>query len=348
MSYNLRMLASFAALSLLVAGCAGGAEDDGAAANTDSSAPCAGMEVQVAQANPGYPRLPVYVANYGGLFAETGLEVKVAEANSGADATAALVGGSADINAGTFGDILLARAQGAPIVAFAASGNQEISNLVVKESVLQEKGITADSSPEEKIRALQGLNIGVTSPGSSTDLLIRAILLQNGMNPDEDVNIVPVGASAMGAAFSRGDIEAFALSSPSANAAAEAGDGEVLINFSVGEYPGVADTLFMTMNTSEEAVESKREELACFADGIAAALELMKSDPEAAKEFAWEEFDGVVDREAFDATIDDNISAFAENTDITEEDARKRQEIIGSVVPEVLELDITETFVDVG
>ena len=52
--------------------------------------PCSGRELFVAQASPGYPRLPMYIAKFGGFFANTGLDVKVTVANSGADATAAL------------------------------------------------------------------------------------------------------------------------------------------------------------------------------------------------------------------------------------------------------------------
>ena len=344
MTIKLRTIVGLAAVPLIVVGCApggGGKQTDNKLA---ADGPCAGMEVQVAQANPGYPRLPVYVANFGGFFAKTGLAVKVAEANSGADATAALVGGSADVNAGTYGDVLLAQSKGAEIIAFAADGYEEISNLVMKKSVMEDKGVTRDSSPEDKVKALKGLRIGVTSPGSSTDLLVRTIMAQNGLDPEKDAKITPVGASAMAAAFSRGQLDAFALSSPSADAAAKAGKGEVLINFSTGEYPGVADTLFMTMNTSPATAKKKAKELACFRDGLTEALKLMKSDPDKAKEFAWEEFDGVVERAAFDATIDDNISAFSDSVEITEAEAKERQDIIGLVLPDVKKLDISETF----
>ena len=305
--------------------------------------PCAGMEIFVAQANPGFPRLPIYVAKFGGFFAKTGLDVRIAVTNSGADATAALVGRSADVNAGTFGDVLLARSRGAPIVAFAASGYEEISNLVIKKAVMDENGLDASSPADEKIRALKGLRVGVTSPGSSTDLLVRSILAQQGLT-DKDVQIIAVGASAIAPTFVRGQIDAFALSSPSANAASAIGDGEVAIKFATGEYPGASDTLSMTMNTSERALEDKKQELVCFRDAIAGALALMKSDPEKATELAWNEFDGVVDRAAFDATIGENISAFADDTHITAEAARKRRDFLTLAVPSLKDVDVESAF----
>jgi len=345
-----RILGCLAAVTLIAAGCTSSPDSEAEAAGTQAAddAACSGAVLQIAQANPGYPRLPVYVALHGGFFADQGLDVRVAETDAGADAAAALIGGSADVSPGTYSDVLLAQSRGAGIVAFAATGYEEISNLVMKTSVMQEKGITADSTPEEKVQALEGLRIGVTSPGSSTDLLVRGIMIQQGLDPDRDASITPVGASAMASAFSRGQLDAFALSSPSANAAAAAGDGEVLLDFSAGDYPGISGPLSMTLNTSPATAESKAQELRCFSAGLTSALELMKSDPERAKEIAWEEFDGVVDREAYDATIDVAVDAFAENTSIDAGDAEARKDFIAQVEAPVGDLDVADTYVDLG
>lgn len=305
--------------------------------------PCSGRELFVAQASPGYPRLPMYIARFGGFFAKTGLDVKVAVANSGADATAALIGRSADVNAGTFGDVLLARSQGVPIVAFAAAGYQEIANLVIRRSIMEKKNLTAESSTEDKINALKGLRIGVTSPGSSTDLLVRAVLAQHGFESG-DAQVIALGASAIAPTFTGGQIDAFALSSPSANAAAKIGSGEIVINFAAGEYIGVANTLFMTMNTSEATLKDKKKELACFRDALGETLQFMKKYPKEATELAWKEFDGVVDRTAFDETISDHISAFADDTTITLEGAEKRRDFLALALPRLKELDVEKTF----
>ena len=330
---------------LLASACTSGGGSREADAG-DASGPCAGMSVAVAQANPGYPRLPVYVARYGDLFADSGLSVSFSETDAGGDAAAALVGGSVDITAGTFGDVLLAQSKGSDMVSFAATGYEEISNLVIKKSVMDRAGLTEESSPEDKIKALRGLNIGVTSPGSSTDVLVRGIMKQQGLDPDADANIIPVGASAMAAAFSRNQIDALALSSPSANAAANAGDGVVAINFAAGQYPPLSGPLSMVMNTTPEIASNKAAELKCFADGVQRAMKLMREDPAKAKELAWEEFDGVVDRGEFDATIDANLAAFAETTEIDEKTVQARKDFVALTVPAVANLDNTKLFLN--
>ena len=329
---------------LSISACASG----GGAREADAGhaeGPCAGMSVSVAQANPGYPRLPVYVARYGDLFAESGLTVKFSETDAGADAAAALVGGSVDVTAGTFGDVLLAQSRGSDIVSFAATGFQEISNLVIKKAVMDEAGLTEDSSPEDMIKALKGRSIGVTSPGSSTDVLVRGVLIQQGLDPDRDTKIIPVGASAMAAAFSRGQIDALALSSPSANAAANVGDGVVAIDFAAGAYAPLSGPLSMVMITTPATASAKSAELNCFSDALQRALDMMRDDPERAKELAWQEFDGVVSRAEFDTTIDANLGAFAESTVIDEGSVKKRQDFVALVIPEVAGLRASDLYV---
>jgi len=343
---RLNQSAAVLAVAVIASATACAAKPGGAESEAGSSdGPCAGKSLTVAQANPGYPRLPVYVARYGGLFAETGLTVKFAETDAGADAAAALVGGSADVSAGTFGDVLLAQTQGADIATFAATGYEEISNLVIKKSVMGEAGLSESSSADSKIKALKGRTIGVTSPGSSTDILVRAAMIQQGLDPDKDANITPVGASAMAAAFTRGQLDAFMLSSPSADAAAEAGDGVVAVNFAQGEYKPISGPLSMVMNTTPKTAESKGEELACFTDALQQALTLMKDDPEKAKEYAWQEFDGVVERGQFDATIDDSISAFATSTDVDTKTIQERKDFVSLVEPDVADVPVESTYV---
>jgi len=334
-------LVSLVGLALGACASPGGAEADAGS----SDGPCAGKSVTVAQANPGYPRLPVYVARYGDFFSKTGLTVKFAETDAGADAAAALVGGSADVSAGTFGDVLLAQTNGADIATFAATGYEEISNLVMKKAVMEDAGVTESSSVEEKIKALKGLTIGVTSPGSSTDILIRGAMTQHGLNPGKDAKITPVGASAMAAAFSSGQLDAFVLSSPSANAAAEAGDGVIAINFTKGEYEPISGPLSMVMNTTPATAEKKSAELACFSDALQEALDLMKDDPEKAKEYAWEEFDGVVEREQFDATVDDSLAAFATTTELDPATIEARKDFVALVEEKVADVAVDKTYV---
>jgi len=41
--------------------------------------------------------------------------------------------------------------------------------------------------------AMKGLRIGITTPGATSDLTLRYLLASNGLQPDRDVQIVPMG-----------------------------------------------------------------------------------------------------------------------------------------------------------
>lgn len=341
-----KLTAAVTLTGLLATGCStarGASETAGPAPNPEG--PCAGRTVNVAQAGTGYPRLPMYVALYGGFLARTGLEVKVAETDAGADAAAALIGGSADVSPGTYSDVLLAQAGEADLVAFAASGYQEIANVVMKKSVMRKLGITAKSSAREKVKALRGLRIGVTSPGSSTELLARGILAAAGMDPDTDASVTPVGMSAMASVFSNDQVDAFVLSSPSADAAAEVGGGEVVLDFAGRDYPQLDGALSMTFNTTPQTAKRKTKELSCFTTAMNRALKLMRAEPDRAKEYAWKQFDGSVDRKQYDATIDTSMASFANDTTIDKKEAKRRIDFIGAVRGSVADLDVADTYI---
>lgn len=329
--------------SLASCGSPSNAPDDSDAAGGDA-APCEGERLVLAQSNPGLPRFPSYVADHAGYFEDTGLEVEFVETESGANAIAAVVGGSADIVPETFDSLLRARNEGADLVAFASYADEFISNVVVKRSVLEERGVSESSSPEEKAAVLQGLKIGITSPGSSTDSIARTILRGQGLNPDTDATIVPIGGSAMAAAFTQDRIDALVLSSPIADLAAEEGDGVVLFNLSQGEYEPLSGLLSVAAMATQSTIEDRPEALTCYTVAITRALQLIEDDPSAAAEAGYQEFEGVLDRDIFDIGLDGSIGAYSSSPVITEESAQSVIEVINELSPEPLNVEVEETF----
>jgi len=64
-------------------------------------------------------------------------------------------------------------------------------------------------SPVEDIAQLKGKKIGITSPGSKTDGLVRLALERAGLDPDKDASIVGIGGSANNlAAIKAGHVDA--------------------------------------------------------------------------------------------------------------------------------------------
>jgi NitT/TauT family transport system substrate-binding protein len=69
-------------------------------------------------------------------------------------------------------------------------------NVALSNEAIEKVGITPDMKIDEKIKRMQGLKIGMSSSGSSTDTLIRALFLARGYDPDKVVNLQPLGNGA--------------------------------------------------------------------------------------------------------------------------------------------------------
>ncbi|HEY6912300.1 MAG TPA: ABC transporter substrate-binding protein [Myxococcales bacterium] len=142
--------------------------------------------------------LPLTLADRLGYFKDEGLEVEIADFPGGAKALQALVGGSADVVSGAFEHVVDMHAKGIRIQEFVMQ--DDYSGIVLG---LSKAKAAAWKSPKD----LRGLKIGVTAPGSSTNIFVNALLARDGLPPDA-VSIIGVGASAGAvAAMQKGQID---------------------------------------------------------------------------------------------------------------------------------------------
>lgn len=121
----------------------------------------------------------VLVAKEKGYFEKEGLEVAIEPGGFGLDPIKLVAAGSNDYGIGGAGNLLLARAQGVPVVAIAA----EFQNTPVGFVTHKDSGITSFS-------AFRGKRVGIQT-GADTDVLYRALLAKNGM-ASKDVKEVPI------------------------------------------------------------------------------------------------------------------------------------------------------------
>jgi NitT/TauT family transport system substrate-binding protein len=149
--------------------------------------------------------LPLTIAERKGYFKDEGLEVEIADFPGGAKALQALVGGSADLVSGAYEHTINMQAKGQPIVAVVLQGRYSSIVLGVKKS-------KADQF--KSLKDLKGMKVGVTAPGSSTNMFVSNLLVKNGLKPD-DVSIIGVGATAGAvAAMQKGEIDAISNLDP--------------------------------------------------------------------------------------------------------------------------------------
>jgi len=142
--------------------------------------------------------LPLTLAERLGYFKDEGLEVQIADFPGGAKALQAMVGGSADVVSGAYEHVVDMHAKGLEVQEFVLQDNY--SGIVL--GLAKAKAATY-RSPKD----LRGLKIGVTAPGSSTNIFVNALLARDGLPPDS-VSIIGVGASSGAvAAVQKGQVE---------------------------------------------------------------------------------------------------------------------------------------------
>ena len=149
--------------------------------------------------------LPLTIAEQKGYFKEEGLEVEIPDFPGGAKALQALIGGSADMVSGAYEHTITQQAKGINIEALVLQGKD--AGIVL---AMPKAKAAAYKSPAD----LKGLKIGVTAPGSSTNMFVNVLLAKSGLKPDA-VSIIGVGAGAGAVAiFKRGEIDALANLDP--------------------------------------------------------------------------------------------------------------------------------------
>ena len=338
-----RATAAFATLvasSLLLAGCAQGDTD---AANVEASDEgCDGEKLSLTQSTTGFLYLPSYIAENAGFYEDEGLDVTIQDLGGGAENVAAVVSGDADVALTAYSSIVTAREAGASVVAFGSVMNQYASNVVISQEAADAAGVTEDSTSEDKIRALEGLKLGITSAGSGTDQLFHYLFEEVGLNADTDAQLLPIGSgSSMIAAFRTGQIDGFSLSSPTSDQAAEAG-GVMLLDLSSGGYEPLNPFLYIVAVANSRTVEEKSPILTCFSKAIGSALTLINEDPEAAKEAGRAAF-ADIDEALYDSAFERNVAAYPDSPVIDEEQATKVIEFVSGFEGELEEATVETT-----
>jgi ABC-type nitrate/sulfonate/bicarbonate transport system substrate-binding protein len=159
--------------------------------------------------------LPLTIAEQLGYFKAEGLEVEINDFPGGAKALQALVGGSADLVSGSFEHTINMQAKGQSIEAIVLQGRYPAITL----------GMKKDKAAQYKSgKDLKGMKIGVTAPGSSTNMFVSNLLAKDGLPPDS-VSIIGVGAAAGAvAAMKKGELDAIANLDPVIHQLEAAGD----------------------------------------------------------------------------------------------------------------------------
>src|SRR5882762_9974111 len=149
--------------------------------------------------------LPLTVAERKGFFRDEGLEVEIPDFAGGARALQAMVGGSADMVSGAYEHTINMAAKKQPITAVVLQMKFSAMALAMsKERAAKFKGA----------KDMKGWKVGVTAPGSSTNMYANNLLAKDGLKPT-DISVVGVGTGAGAvAALEKGELDALSNLDP--------------------------------------------------------------------------------------------------------------------------------------
>ncbi|HEX9496454.1 MAG TPA: ABC transporter substrate-binding protein [Candidatus Limnocylindria bacterium] len=239
---------ALAIIAILVVGACGGSATPGAPAATTAAATSAAAATQAAPAKVsimvGGLNKQIYLPNKLtealGYFKDQNLTVDLIDEPSGKDTTVEVVAGNVDFGSGSYDHTIDIAAAGKSITMVALL-LQEPGEFVM---VSKQK---ADSlkSPKD----LKGANAGVTSIGSGTHTLMRAIVTKAGLQIS-DVNYIAAGAGdTFIAAMKQGKIDVGVTTQPTVLRLQKTGDGQIFVDLSKvettraalgGDYPFIS------------------------------------------------------------------------------------------------------------
>jgi NitT/TauT family transport system substrate-binding protein len=163
--------------------------------------------------------LPLTISEQLGYFKAEGLDVEISDFAGGARALQALVGGSADVVSGAYEHTINMQSKNQFIEAFVLQGRAP--QIAV--------GVSTKTMPHYKtLEDLRGKKIGVSAPGSSTNMVANLVLSRAGIKAGE-VSYVGVGTSASAlAALRSGQIDVMSNTDPVMTMLEQKGDVKII------------------------------------------------------------------------------------------------------------------------
>jgi NitT/TauT family transport system substrate-binding protein len=286
--------------------------------------------------------LPTTLAQELGYYEEEGLDVSIEDFDGGSEALQSLLGGSADVVSGFYDHTIQMAAKGRELKSFVTMLKYPGLQLIVAPGHEDEIDSPAD---------LEGKVVGVTAPGSSTDLFLKFLLSKNDLDP-EAASVTAIGATSTAvAAMEKGKVDAGVMVEPAVAALEDrAGELEVLADtstqegveeaFEVESYP--ASVLYST----SEWIEANPETAEKMARAIIKALEYVESHSveEIMAEMP-EEFVGG-EPEIYKAGMEASLETFSTDGVMEEEGPEAVHEVLSLSLEEVesADIDVTNTY----
>ena len=236
-------------------------------------APAAPAETVKIGTTPAVTFVVLYAAEHLGYFKAEGITAQFADFEGGAEVTTAMVGGSIDF-AGTYVERVM-------VLAEKGFGSKNLLAILNRNPIFL---VLRKDLPATDVKGLKGTKLGMTRAGSATDLALRALLRDSGLEPDRDVAVIAVGSSASAAAPLRaGQIDGFMGGEP--------GGAVIVHQLKIGRYfieplrdqgpKFLSYMTFPTLQASDRYIQANAKTVERVVRAVAKTQKRLREDPEA-------------------------------------------------------------------
>ena len=286
----------FLIVLLLLTACGGQpAGQGGASSRTGSGAEGSGTEAPKDKVRLGlsvantFEFLPSYIAEDQGFFEKRNIDIEIIPLAGDSKMQEAMAAGSIDMAMTAVGPTAIAIQKGVPEVVVAALDNS------IRYFVFVVRNDITD------IDQLQGKVLGITSPNSSTDLAVRALIESQGWDEDAVTRLALGGFQEQMAAFKTGQTDGFVWTLDGAKTAEKEGLGRILL--SADEV--MKEYVFESIVANTELIEKNPDVVKRALEAIFEAVRYMKDNREYTIRMAEEKmkFDADVAGEVYDFVI---------------------------------------------
>ena len=163
--------------------------------------------------------LPLTITERLGYFKDEGLNVRISDFPGGTRSLEAVVGGSADVVAGAYEHTINMQARQQHFQAFVLTGSAPQITVAIASKLAPRY-----RSPKD----LKGLKVGISAPGSSTNMVINYLAAKGGLKPS-DFSVIGIGAGAtVVAAVDQGRVDVISQTDPAVTILEKAGKVKVI------------------------------------------------------------------------------------------------------------------------
>ena len=155
------------------------------------------MKVRLATSTAGLDFAPIWLAQRKGYFKEEGIDFEHILTTGGAVTMAAIMNGDVQFVSTAASDVLVARSRGDRMFSVGIFPASLEWNIATSNKWMESRGLTKNQLAKmpvtQKIQALKGASIGAATVGGAPAQVVRYLLRQNNMKPD-DARFAAVGA----------------------------------------------------------------------------------------------------------------------------------------------------------